>query len=442
MTVVVEGLESTESPRSLDYAVRLDFEDGDPLSDAEVSVTVDPAESVSIRDVDETVPGVYIFRLGFPADGSWRVGIGFDHPDGSGSVEFTQVVGGGTEGVPRVMVDTASPERVGSVVTESIITTDTKATASSGSSLPVVVEAFIADQVAPLHIEYAVAIDRVDISSSASIVLSAESDEGDGVEPVALVLDGDVFRTVVDYPSGGKWTVKLVIGHDAETETVEFGENLPWPHFTTEAGTPKVKVDSRDPSREGRLVTGNESVYLRASGSEDNEDVTDTAPSATTTTSTVSTTHAHTDDVVVDVTTPRTEVTLDIALRLTHLVAIGLWLAPIGASLFVTVGPRWVTVSLAGAGLVLGTGLSLVLWGAPVTFPGILRWQEISTRFFGTPYLISFVIKMAAVAIGMLGTLAWARRRTRRPGILILGSSAVALVAVTAMSQFHTFTHL
>lgn len=440
VSVIVEAIASTDAPGTVDYALRLDFEDGDPVSAAEVSVTTDPGESVSTGEADETIPGIYIVRVMFPAAGSWRVNFEFDHPDGSGSVEFTQVVGDEGAGTPLVMVDTGSPERVGSEVTgDSSILAGTEPAASSGSSLPVVVEAYIADQVAPLQIEYAVAVDGAD-DGRASVTLSATSDDGATLPPVALRLDGDVFRAMVEYPSGGIWAVTLLLDiSDRESETIEFGENLPWPHFTTEAGTPKVKVDSLDPSREGSLVRGDDSVYLRAPTPGDAA-APSTSPTVTTTASTVRSTPI--EEVVVEVTTPREELTVDIALRLSHLVAIGLWLVPIGVSLFVTVETRWVIVSLVGAGLALATGLALALWGAPVTFPGIFRWQEMLIRLYGTPYLISFGIKMVAVLIGLIGTAAWARRRTARPTILILGSFTVALVAVTAMSQFHTFSHL
>jgi hypothetical protein len=76
---------------------------------------------------------------------------------------------------------------------------------------------------------------------------------------------GGVFLGTVRYPASALWTVTVVVDGARPQEAV-FNENLPWPHYSTEAGHPKVQYDTSDPGREGSLVAPEDSIYLAAVG--------------------------------------------------------------------------------------------------------------------------------------------------------------------------------
>ena len=85
-------------------------------------------------------------------------------------------------------------------------------------------------------------------------------------------------------------------------------------------------------------------------------------------------------------------------------------------------------------------GLVLGLWGTPVGYPGVFRWSDLGSLEYGAAWQASFLVKMAGVAAGVLGTAAALRQRHwgARLGTAGLG---LALIAVTALSQFHVLTH-
>jgi hypothetical protein len=130
----------------------------------------------------------------------------------------------------------------------------------SGSAPELVVEAFVAEAEDPLLVAYAVATN----SGGSEVTLSFTSDSAETVAPVQLTAaPGGVFLGTVRYPGSAVWTVTVAVEGSEPAEAV-FTENLPWPHYTTEAGHPKVKYDSADPGREGSLVAPEESIYLAA----------------------------------------------------------------------------------------------------------------------------------------------------------------------------------
>jgi hypothetical protein len=132
----------------------------------------------------------------------------------------------------------------------------------SGSAPELVVEAFVAQAEDPLLVAYAVATD----SGGSGVSLSFTSDAAESIPPIQLTAaSGGVFLGTVRYPASAVWTVTVVVEGPANREAV-FTENLPWPHYTTEAGHPKVKYDSGDPGREGSLVAPQHSIYLAAVG--------------------------------------------------------------------------------------------------------------------------------------------------------------------------------
>jgi len=133
---------------------------------------------------------------------------------------------------------------------------------SSGADSELVVEAFVAEAEDPLLVSYAVAPGEE--SGGSGVSLSFTSDSSESMSPVQLApRPGGVFLGTVRYPASALWTVTVLVEGPERREAV-FNENLPWPHYTTEAGHPKVKYDSDDPGREGSLVAADDSIYLGA----------------------------------------------------------------------------------------------------------------------------------------------------------------------------------
>lgn len=125
----------------------------------------------------------------------------------------------------------------------------------SGSGSELVVEAFVAEAADPLLVSYAVSSDGSGVS------LSFTSDSSESMPTVQLGPGQEgVFLATVRYPASALWTVTV----EVDGAEVVFMENLPWPHYTTEAGHPKVKFDSSDPGRAGVLVAPEDSIYLVA----------------------------------------------------------------------------------------------------------------------------------------------------------------------------------
>jgi hypothetical protein len=434
--VVVEALSrGGDDLGVVDYGITLTFADDDPVTDAIVALSAVPGDGVTVDPVTETVPGVYIGELVFPAIGEWRVTVGFEHPDAEGSVEFTQPIRDPAPAAPVVMVDTLSPDRVGTVAsrqTSILGPTEAPSPPIVELSAVVVVEAFIATPTNPLQIEYAATVtEEDDANADAVLTLSAEETGGATVGPIVLADRDGVHRATVSYPTGGSWTVSLEMTRAGGTETVAFNENLPWPHYTTEAGQPKVKYDSEDPSRIGTIAAAGNSVYLSGTP----EPAPSTTPPGVVVVATV-------DDVVLDLPNSGDELRQDIGLRFIHLLAIACWSIPVFGAILGRSGRLTVPVALVGMGVTIVSGIVLAAWGAPLSYPGLFRWAELQERLYGASYGAAFITKMVAVALAAVATVAWALRRSRTAAWATMGAMAGALLAVTAMGQFHLFSHL
>lgn len=434
--VVIEAVQGlADAGAVVDYGIALTYADGDPVTDAEVAITTDPPEGVGSDPITSTVPGIWIGRLTFPGTGSWRVTMAFRSAEAEGSVTFTQEVRDPAPQAAVVMVDTIDPTRVGTVVIDSaIIGGGDVAPAVGDHAFAIVAEAFVAQATDPLSIEYAVAATGPDGSPipGAAVEFEAESDTGSTVPPITLVDHDGIHRGTIRYPDGGSWTVTATIRTPEGSETFTFAELLPWPHYTTEAGIPKVKYDSANPGRIGTLLGVADSIYL-AQGFGPTTEPADGEPPAP---------PIEDPEVVLSLPSPASTLTQDILLRVMHLVALGAWVVPIGAAALGRHHPAAVPVALVGVVGTVFTGMMLALWGSPVAFPGLLRWSELAERLYGPSYQAAFVAKMAFVLAAAAATVWWATRRDRRATWLTLGAVAGAAVAVTAMAQFHLFSHL
>jgi len=206
-----------------------------------------------------------------------------------------------------------------------------------------------------------------------------------------------------------------------------FAENLPWPHYTTEAGSPKIKVESADPTLEGTLIDIGESPIFGQTGT-----VT-TVPAATT---------VHGDDVVVSIPSSGAEIGFQVMLRWLHLAGIGAWAAAIAT---IGLGRRqgiWPILAVTGMVATIATGIALALWGAPTEFPGVFDWSELSARLYGAAYQWAFLIKMAFVLMAVLATAMLVARSGRGRLAVAAGGMLGALGAVVVMVQLHVFAHL
>ncbi len=423
--VVVEAVSRSDDPTQLAYGIVVTFVDGHEVSGATVTVTALSGDGSETEvTAAETTPGVYIADLTLEP-GSWRVTVGIEIDGAQGSVAFGEEVGGSPIIQPVVRVDTAHPDRQGGEAVDSSVFGSPDSPASSAATgLEIRVEALVRDAVAPLIVEYGVVTDAVD----AAVSLSAMSDRSVAVGPISLdELIPGVYQGRIEYPEAGTWEVVVRVDGPDGGEA-GFAEALPWPHYTTEAGSPKIKVDSSDPSREGSLIDIAESPIFAPTGG------------GTTLPAPANTTGDH--DVVVSIPTAGSEVTFQVMLRWLHLAGIGIW----GASLAVIgLGRRrqvWVGLAVGGMVAVVATGTALGLWGAPTAFPGILSWSELGDRVYGDAYRWAFLAKMGFVIVALAATAMLVARSTRARLAVTAAGMLGALAAVVVMAQLHLFAHL
>jgi len=425
--VVVEAVGPRDQPTHRSYGIVLTFVDGHEMSGTKVVVTANAGDGSEVEaTASETTPGVYITDLTLDP-GSWRVVVDIEAPEDEGSVEFSEDVGDTALTEPVVRVDTANPERQGKAVEagSSVLQSPTPPPAAE-TSIPLRVEALVRDAVAPLIIEYGVVTDVLD----ATVLISARAENSVVLGPMPLTSGAPgVFLGVVEYPGAATWEVMVEV-EGTDGGTARFFEKLPWPHYTTEAGSPKIKVNSDDPSLEGSLIEIGESPIFGLA-----------TPEPVPTTTTVQSEPSE-GDVVVSLPSSAFEVGRQVGLRWLHLSGIGLWAGSIAA---IGLGHRrrlWAMTAVGGVVVTVATGLVLALWGAPSPFPGIFSWSELATRFYGPSYQLTFVIKMAFVIIGFIATALLVARSTRARLAVAVGSMLGALAAVVVMAQYHLFTHL
>lgn len=423
--VVVEAVNRSGDPNELAYGIVLSFADGHEIAGAVVTVTAVAEDGQRVETAATmTTPGVHIADLRLD-DGSWRVTVDVVFDDGEGSVEFSEVVEGTSMTQPVVRVDTADPDRQGETVAESAVFQAPAAPADGQiDDVEVRVEALVRDAVAPLVVEYGVVTGAPDGGAS----LSALSDSSVVVGPIALTeVAPGVFHGVIEYPEAGVWEVTLDID-DADGAVVTFAENLPWPHYTTEAGSPKIKVESVDRSLEGTLIEIRDSPIFALAGPVPTESAPASVP-------------GDHEVVVVSIPSSGGEIGFQVMLRWLHLVGIGLWAMGMAAIGFGRPQRVWSGLAIGGMVATVGSGVALALWGAPIDFPGLLSWSELGERPYGDAYQWAFLVKMAFVLIAIVATSLLVAKSTR--GRLAVAASGLlgALAAVVVMAQLHLFAH-
>lgn len=442
--VVVESLETEDG--TFGYAVALSYVDGDTITGADVVISAtDPAGRRVTFPAGETGTGIYIGELDVPHSGVWRVTVAITTEVSGGSVAFDEIVPAlAGPGVPIVKMDTIDPSRIGELVSGG------SGIGAGGAVEPSVapdvdytvrVEALIGRAVAPLSIMYGVRVGTEDPTSVVRVVVRATSDTG-SLGPIELerISGKGIFRGLVEFPDATVWAVSVDVTTVLRTDTFTFGENLPWPHYSIEAGKPKIKLDTADPSAEGTLLTIDTSPIFNVVPPLNPAP----SPGSPSTSSPEGTQPPTIESAPPTASLPSTasELAKQTSLRWSHIGSIALWLLAVG---MITSGSRqrWPPIgAIVGIIAVLSTGALLSLYGAPTPFPGLLRWQELADRFYGSSYQTAFITKMVGVLIAVVGTALVVARQSKRSAWLVGTGVTVAVIAVTAMGQIHLFAHL
>jgi hypothetical protein len=289
-----------------------------------------------------------------------------------------------------------------------------------------------------------------DAVSGAHVVMTAE--RGDLVEVTEPVeVSPGTYGGQLPLSEQGEWTVTVAIHHPESSGQIEFVQNV----AASNESQWSVLVDTADPGRVGATpdpatsilsppapATTTSSLRVHPTSPDSEPDSDDSAPPATTPTVSDPEPAPIASDVVVDIeATNPPNPTRDIGLRVGHLAAIGLWIIPVGAALFGRKNRTSVVLALVGVALTLTTGTILMIWGAPINSPGIFNWSALSDIPYGVSYLTSFAIKISAVLLAAAATLRWAMKTDRNAAWATLVATAVAVVSVTAMSQYHVLSH-
>jgi len=105
------------------------------------------------------------------------------------------------------------------------------------------IQALIRSATDPLTINYQITATFADGDpEDVTVLVEAASEAGEVIErtPTEPTTPG-VSIVEIRFPDTGVWTVTAEATGADGTTTVTFTENLPWPHYTDEAGIPKVK---------------------------------------------------------------------------------------------------------------------------------------------------------------------------------------------------------
>lgn len=278
--------------------------------------------------------------------------------------------------------------------------------------------------------------------TGAHIVMRADQEDLEEVTEPVEVSPG-VYVGKLPLASAGEWRVFVAIHHPDSNGNIEFVQAVTgssdgsWVVLVDTANeegvgsTPDPATALLDPHPPPSTIT-------TTAGTVDTSAAEDIA-AATTTTAVPNRVEA--SDVVVDIAADERGPAFDVGLRVVHLVAIGMWIVPVFASVFGRKNRRLVVVAVAGVVLTLATGALLMLWGAPVGSPGLFSWSEIFDLSYGSSYLIAFVVKLVGVLLAGVATVRWAVASDRKAAWVTLGGATVVVAAVTAMGQFHLLSH-
>jgi hypothetical protein len=309
-----------------------------------------------------------------------------------------------------------------------------------------------------LHTDYAITLTFADGDAIEGAVVSASASDGTGtVLPLEVASEGSMYLMHFVYPRPGQWTLALAVDHPDVQVELSLLEEIP----VGDPGSHLVRLDTADESRVGSggllviadhplaepppstatTTTAASPGTTLAAAPSSSTSAAPTTTSAAVATSTTAVQGAESHGGMVQVTTTGVlSLPMELLLRWAHLGMITLWGLAILA-LLIRLPHRLIPVAgLAGLAGTLVTGMLLGLWGTPVGYPGIFRWSDLGALDYGTAWQTSFLLKMGGVAIAVVGTVAAIRRRGWG-AFLGAAGMGVALIVVTALSQFHLLTH-
>jgi len=280
--------------------------------------------------------------------------------------------------------------------------------------------------------------------TGAHIVMRASQDDLVKVAEPVEVSPG-VYVGSLPLASDGEWQVAVAIHHSDSNGTITFVQNV----SPDETRSWVVLVDTDNEERVGSVPDPATSILEPPPvPTTTTLPVSDTADAAAKTPATTTTqpaapegASAQSSDVVVDIEADENGPAFDIGVRVIHLVAIGLWVVPVFASLFGKQNRTSVVFGVTGVVLTIATGTVLMLWATPVSFPGLFNPSVIADLSYGSSYLVAFAVKMAGVLLAAVATLRWAVKVDRKSAWTTLGGATLAVVAVTAMNQYHLLSH-
>lgn len=331
----------------------------------------------------------------------------------------------------------------------------TPAALAHGDDIDVIVEARASDPLDVLHTDYAITLTFADGDEVENAVISAEASDGTRtVLPIQVVSEGSVYLVHFVYPEPGAWTLDLAVDHPDVQVELSLVDVIP----IGDPGTHLVRLNTLDESAvgsAGRLIIPDHplaeppvSTTTTLDGPQPTTTVGEEAPTAADPTTTVSPARPvdppqaePSHGAMVQVTTSGVvSLPLELTMRWAHLGMITLWGLAVLAVIARLDHPLLPAALLAGLAGTLVTGMLLGLWGTPVGYPGIFRWSDLGSLEYGSAWQSSFLLKMAGVLIAVAGT-AGAVKRRGWGGLLAVAGMGLALIAVTALSQFHLLTH-
>ncbi len=300
--------------------------------------------------------------------------------------------------------------------------------------------------------EYGLAVQWTDGDpvSGAHVVLTATLDDLIEVtEPVEVSPGEYVGQLLLSEPGG--WDVDVTIHHPDSNGEIRFLQEV----TSTSEAQWVVLADTADPDRVGSTPDPENSILALPAPTPtttptprndttvpESEPGDENPAGAVTATTSAPEPVPIASDIVIDLTASNApNPARDISIRVGHIVAIGLWLIPVGAGLLGHTNRKSVIAAVAGVILTLSTGAILMIWGTPIDAPGILNWSELSDIPHGTAYLTAFTVKISAVLLGAVATIRWAMKADSKAAWSTLATAAIAVVAVTAMSQYHVLSH-
>lgn len=349
---------------------------------------------------------------------------------------------------------------VATLTATTVLVVGSSAALGHGGEVDVVVEAKASDPFEVLHTDYAVMLTFADGDRVEDAAVSAKATDGtDTVLPIDVGAEGNVYILHFLYAQPGQWTLDLTVEHPDVQVELTLVEAIP----VGNPGSHVVRLDTADQTRAGTVgslaipehplaappaptttttdsppLTSNAAANPPATSTSTLPTTTTVGGSASSSAASAGTSHR----AAVQVTTRGTvSLPVELVARWAHLGMITVWgLAVLAIAVRLN---HWLlpVASLAGLVGTLVTGSLLGLWGTPVGFPGIFRWSDIGALEYGSAWQYSFLIKMGGVIVAIVGTAMAAKRQRWRGAQLAVAGMGVALIAVTALSQFHLRTH-